>query len=230
MGRYCHNCFISVPMLTNHVKSLAEYRVFVRHMGRGGGPPPSPGARSCWGCVGGAKQQYWPIGGGHASPCPPTGRSPPCSPRFPLLSRACFRPWPPSLCGPNWGLAEVGSSEESFHPAESHWTEPGSIREEGCGRETWVQAHTPETWDRLESLAQDLQHGRVKERSHGETQAHPSSANLFHQVNSNALWSNVDLKNGRPRAVDTLRLCVFSRVMMMKGQTLRINGNVPMSL
>ena len=194
MGRYCHNCFISVPMLTNHVKSLAEYRVFVRHMGRGGGPPPSPGARSCWGCVGGAKQQYWPIGGGHASPCPPTGRSPPCSPRFPLLSRACFRPWPPSLCGPNWGLAEVGSSEESFHPAESHWTEPGSIREEGCGRETWVQAHTPETWDRLESLAQELQHGRVKERSHGETQAHPSSANLFHQVNSNALWSNVDLK------------------------------------
>ena len=132
-------------------------------------------------------------------------RSPPCSPRFPLLSRACFRPWPPSLCGPNWGLAEVGSSEESFHPAESHWTEPGSIREEGCGRETWVQAHTPETWDRLESLAQDLQQGRVKERSHGETQAHPSSANLFHQVNSNALWSNVDLKNGRPRAVDMLR-------------------------
>ena len=27
-----------------------------------------------------------------------------------------------------------------------------------------MQAHTPETWDRLESLAQDLQQGRVKER------------------------------------------------------------------
>ena len=36
-----------VTSFDQHLQKLfSEYRVFVRHMGRGGGPPPSPGARS----------------------------------------------------------------------------------------------------------------------------------------------------------------------------------------
>ena len=67
--------------------------------------------------------------------------------------KAPFRPWPPSLCGPSWGLAEVANNVESF--ADPPWTDPGSSRETegGCGREIldqtmqeiWDQAHTPET-------------------------------------------------------------------------------------
>ena len=70
---------------------------------------------------------------------------------------------------------------ETYTP-ETH--NPESHTPETHTPETWEQT-PPETWDRArqESQAQELLQERVR-RTHRETQAHPSSANRFPQVNS----------------------------------------------